>query len=200
MTTEIKIFNKYSVEGIKVKDPGLVKYICLNPIIIPRTGGKNVGVKFHKSKTSIVERLMNKLMNTGHRAKKHQKSSGHLTGKAISVYKVIEETFDIISNKTGKNPVLVLVQAVENAAPREEIIAIEYGGARYPKAVEMAPQRRVDFALRLMTQAAYNKSFRDSKPIEEALSNEIINAFKALPASDAIAKKFEVERQSDSSR
>lgn len=197
---EIKVFNKYSVEGIKVKDPGLARYICLESRIVPKTGGRNIGVRFHKSKTLIVERLMNKLMNTGHRAKKHNKSSGHLTGKANTVYKITEMAFEIVQKKTGKNPVAVLVQAIENAAPREEIIAIEYGGARYPKAVEMSPMRRIDFVLRLFTQSAYSKNFRSGKAIEQCLADELINAYNVSPNSDVISKKLELERQADSSR
>lgn len=200
MATDIKVFNKYSVEGITVSDPGLVRYINLDARIIPRTGGKNVGVRFHKSKTFIVERLINKMMNTGHRSKKHQKSSGTFTGKSATVYNIVAKAFEIVEKKAKKNPVAVLVQAIENAAPREEIIAIEYGGARYPKAVEMAPQRRIDYVLRIMTQSAYNKSFKKKKPVEIALADEIVNAFNMSQQSDAISKKLELERQSDSSR
>ena len=90
--------------------------------------------------------------------------------------------------------------ALENAAQREEIITIEYGGARYPKAVECSPQRRIDIALRQMTQGAYQKSFNSKKSIENCLAEEIINAYRLSSASNAIAKKFEVERQADSSR
>ena len=200
MSTDIKVFNKYSVEGITISDPGLTRYINLEPRIVPRTGGKNIGVRFHKSKTFIVERLINKMMNTGHRSKKHQKSSGSFTGKGATMYSIVENAFEIIEQKTKKNPVAVLAQAIENAAPREEIIAIEYGGARYPKAVEMAPQRRVDFVLRLMTQSSYNKSFKKKKPIEVALADEIVNAYNMSQHSDVISKKLELERQSDSSR
>ena len=93
-----------------------------------------------------------------------------------------------------------MVKAVENAAPREEIITIEYGGARYPKAVECAPQRRVDLVLRNITQGSYAKSFGTKKPIENCLADEIISAYKLSNDSFAISKKLEVERQADSSR
>ena len=138
------IFNKWDMDKIKVEDPGLVKYIALEPVIVPKTGARYAGNKFHKSKVSIVERLINKMMVTGHKAKKHMISSGHYTGKAHKVYDIVERAFEIIEEKTKRNPVEVLVKAVENSAPREEIVTIEYGGARYPKAVECAPQRRID--------------------------------------------------------
>lgn len=197
---EIKVFGKYSIEGIKVNDPSLVRYINLDPTIVPKTGGKNIGIRFHKSKTFIIERLINKIMNSGHKSKKHKISSGHNTGKGVSAYNIVEKAFEIIEKKTQKNPVEVVVKAIENAAPREEIIAIEYGGARYPKAVEISPMRRVDMVLRLFTQTAYHKCFKKKKSIENTLSDEIINAFNMSNQSEAISKKLELERQSDSSR
>jgi small subunit ribosomal protein S7 len=197
---EIKVFNKYSLEGVNITDPGLVKYINLDAKIVPKTGGRNIGIRFHKSKTFIVERLINKIMVTGHKSKKHVKTSSDKTGKGNTAYKIVENAFDIIAEKTKENPVAVLVKAIENAAPREEIIAIEYGGARYPKAVEVAPQRRVDIVLRLMTQSAFQKSFKKKNNVEDTLANEIINAYKMSPSSDCISKKNELERQADSSR
>ena len=89
---------------------------------------------------------------------------------------------------------------MENAAPREEIITIEYGGARYPKACECAPQRRVDSAMKLMVQGAYSKSFNKKKSYVEALAEEIIAAYNSSSLSNAVAKKNEMERQADSSR
>lgn len=198
--SEIKAFNRWSVSGITITDPGLKNYINLNPKIVPKTGGRNISKRFHKSRTFIVERFMNKLMMPGHRAKKHKLTSGHMTGKAHNVYKVMEKTLEIIEQKTKQNPIAVLVKAIENAAPREEIVTIEYGGARYPKAVECAPQRRVDIAMRQMTQGAFQKSFNSKKSIEICLAEEIINAYNNSSQSTAIAKKLELERQADSSR
>lgn len=198
--TEIKAFNKWDTSDIKVEDPGLRDYITLDPKIVPRTGARYAGNRFHKSKVFIVERLMNKIMIPGHKSRKHFKSSKHLTGKASKAYDIIERVFRIIENKTKENPLKIFVKALENAAQREEIITIEYGGARYPKAVECAPQRRIDLVLRNMTQGAYHKSFNSKKSIEECLAEEITNAYKSSSTSNAIAKKLEVERQADSSR
>jgi small subunit ribosomal protein S7 len=198
--SDIKAFNRWSTEGIKVDDPGLVDYISLNPRIVPKTGARYAGSRFHKSKVFIVERLMNKVMVAGHKSKKHFKTSGRTTGKGQRAYDIIEKTFRMVEARTKENPVKVFVKALENAAQREEIITIEYGGARYPKAVECAPQRRIDIALRHMTQGAYHKSFGSKKPVEEFLAEEIINAYKLSQSSNAIAKKLEVERQADASR
>ena len=201
MTTEILAFNRWDCSGIKVEDPGLKNYIVTKPVIVPRTGARYAGNRFHKSKIFIVERLMNKMMVTGRvGTKKHKHSSGHNTGKANLVYNIIQESFDLIEQKTKENPIKVFVKALENAAPREEIITIEYGGARYPKPVECAPQRRIDRALKFMTQGAYKSSFNSKKSAAQALAQEIIDAYGMNQSSTAIAKKLETERQADSSR
>jgi small subunit ribosomal protein S7 len=197
---EIKVFNKWSVEGIKVDDAGLVDYVSLSPRIVPKSEGRYIGQRFRKSQAFIVERLINKMMVTGHKAKKHFKTSSIFTGKGTKAYNIVKDTFEIVEQKTKKNPIEVFVRALENAAPREEVIAIEYGGARYPKAVECSPQRRIDIALRLMTQGAFHKRFNSKKAIENSLADEIIAAYNQSGNSAAIAKKLEVERQADASR
>jgi small subunit ribosomal protein S7 len=197
---EIKLFNQYSVEGIAVDDQGLQAYITVSPIIVPKTGARYAGRRFHKSRISIVERLINKIMVPGHKGRKHKTTSGHCTGKAHAAYKLVKDAFEIVEKRTKLNPFAVFVKAVENASPREEIVTIEYGGARYPKATEVAPQRRIDMALRLMTQGAFNASFNSKKKAADALADEIINAYNMDTKSNAIAKKLELERQADSSR
>ena len=198
--TTLKVFNKWDVKDIKVEDPGLINYITLEPKIVPKTGARYAGSRFHKSKIFIVERLINKLMIPGHKGKKHFKSSSNITGKSNTAYDIVEKAFTQIEIKTKKNPIAVFVKAIENAAPREEILTIEYGGARYPKAVECAPQRRIDLALRYMVQGAFHKSFGKKVSMITCLVDEIINAYNCSPNSNAIAKKNEGERQSDASR
>ncbi|MBS3132269.1 30S ribosomal protein S7 [Candidatus Woesearchaeota archaeon] len=196
----ILAFNRWKTDGIKVDDPGLQDYISLQPKIVPKTGARYVGSRFHKSRVFIVERLINKVMIPGHKSKKHFKTSSHLTGKSHRAFDIVVQALRLIEQKTRENPIKVFVKALENSSQREEIITIEYGGARYPKAVECAPQRRIDLALRHMTQGSYQKSFNSKKAIEECLADEIINAYGMSQASSAIAKKFEVERQADASR
>ncbi|MBW2972719.1 30S ribosomal protein S7 [Candidatus Woesearchaeota archaeon] len=196
----VLVFNRWSTEGITVEDPGLKAYINMEPRVVPRTGGRNAKFRFYKSNTFIIERLMNRIMNAGHRSKKHKITSYPLTGKGHTVYNIMEGALELIEKRTKQNPVAVVVKAVENAAPREEIVTIEYGGAKYPKAVEIAPQRRVDQALKYMTQTAYQKSFNSRKSIIACLADEILNAYNMSGQSGAIAKKLEMERQADSSR
>jgi small subunit ribosomal protein S7 len=196
----MKLFNIWETSEIKIVDPGLGRYINLDMRLMPRTAGRNTRVKFHKSNYHILERLMNKLMVSGHKGKKHKYSSGHNTGKVVSVYNLVEDSLKLIEKKLNKNPVEVLVKAIENAAPREEITTIEYGGARYPKAVECSPQRRVDITLKCFVQGAYASCFNKKKTAVQALSEEIVFAYNLDIKSNAIAKKNELERQADSSR
>ncbi|MBN1544176.1 30S ribosomal protein S7 [Candidatus Woesearchaeota archaeon] len=196
----VLVYNRWSMEGITVQDPGLKDYINLQPRVVPRTGGRNAKFRFYKSNTFILERLMNRLMNSGHRSKKHKITSYPLTGKGHTIFNIMEDTLELIEKRTKQNPIVVVIKAIENAAPREEIVTIEYGGAKYPKAVEVAPQRRVDQALKFITQNSYQKSFNSKKSIVACLADEIIAAFQNSAQSGAIAKKLEMERQSDSSR
>lgn len=198
--SELLIFNKWPSTGITVTDAGLERYITTTPILVPKTGARYAGQKFYKSKITIVERLINRVMVPGHKAKKHKITSGVTTGKAQTAYNIVFDAFTLIERKTKKNPVEVLVKAIENAAAREEIITIEYGGARYPKAVESSPQRRIDQVLKLMTQTAFQKSFKTKKSTAVALAEEISNAYFASPNSFVISKKLELERQADASR
>src|SRR3989338_2074966 len=98
----IKIFNKWSVEGIAVADTGIADYITLEPKIVPKTGARYAGQKFHKSKVFIVERLINKIMVPGHKGKKHWRSSGQCSGKKSHAYNVVERAFEIIEQKLKK--------------------------------------------------------------------------------------------------
>jgi small subunit ribosomal protein S7 len=198
--SNVLVFNKYDTDAIEVDDPGLERYIGLEAKIMPKGSGRDVDKRFHKSDILIVERLINKLMVTGHKKRKHRITSGHQTGKHASVVQMVEEAFEIIEDEMDMNPIEVLVQGVENGAPREEIITIEYGGARYPKAVECAPQRRIDITLRHMTQQAKQESFRSKTSVPRALADEIMNAYDMSTDSKAIQKKLDLERQADSSR
>ena len=139
-------------------------------------------------------------MVPGHKGKKHFKTSYTITGKSQTAYGLMEKVLTKIEQKLKMNPIEVLVRAIENGAPREEIITIEYGGAKYPKAVECSPQRRVDVCIKIMTQGAYHKAFNSKKSMVDCLVDEIINAHRMSPNSVAIAKKNDLERQADSSR
>ena len=196
----IKFFNRWGTEGVAVEDIGLQRYLCIDPKIAPKTGARYAGNRFHKSNTFIVERFATKLMGSGHKSKKHFLSSGHNAGKKVRMLGIVEDALAKAEQRLKVNPLMILTQAIENAAPREEVIAIEYGGARYPKSVDISPQRRIDLALRFMTQGAYTKSFNKKMKIEDALAEELIGAYQVSAKSNAIAKKRDLERQAASSK
>lgn len=194
-----KVFDLYDISGIEVKDPGLKSAINLEPKLIIQSHGRNVQ-RFGATKVNIIERLMNRLSAAGHRGKKHKIIKGNSTGKYPKNMKIVLNAFQIIEKKTGKNPVAVLVQAIENSAPRDEITVIEYGGARYPQAVDVSPIRRVNLVLRWITHGAGDKAFNKKKTITEALAEEIILASENNGESFAMRKKNESEKQADSAR
>jgi len=196
----INVFNRWESDKIKVNDAGLVEVINLKPVLVPKTGGRNTEVKFWKNKYNIVERLINHVMIPGHKGKKHKLTSGRCSGKGVKAYNIILRTFEILEKKTTKNPIEVLVRAIENAAPREEITSIEYGGARYSQSVDCSPQRRVDLVLRMFIQGAYHSRFGKKLSFEDALANEILFAYNTDQKSNAISRKLELERQAESSR
>ncbi len=198
--TELLAFGTWKTSDIKIEDFGLQKYMTLDARLVPKTGARYAGKKFHKSKVFIIERLINKIMIPGHKSGKHSKTSGHCTGKAATSYEIIRKVLKLIEEQTKQNPVALIAKAIENAAPREEIVTIEYGGARYPKAVDCSPQRRIDTALRFFIQGAYEKCFCKKKGIVPALAEELIAASRLDSRSLAIQKKQELERQADSSR
>ena len=196
---KFKLFDLYDTSGIEVKDLGLKSVINLQPKLILKSYGRNVG-KFGQSKVNVVERLMNRVAVAGHRGKKHKIALGHATGKYSKNMKIVLEAFKLIEKRTGKNPVEVLVKAVENSSPRDEITVIEYGGARYPQAVDVSPLRRVGLALKHIVHGASDKAFGKKKDIAQALAEEIMLAADGNMESFAMKKKNESEKQADSAR
>jgi len=197
----MKVFNRWSVEGIEVKDPGLKKYISLQPSVVPRSRGKLAPRRFYKSKMFIVERLITKLMVPGHVGKKHVRTSGRCTGKTFTVYNIVRKAFERIEKETKKNPIEVLVRAVENAALREEIASYQLGGIIVRRAVVTSPQRRVDIALRQIAQAAYAKAFGKRTTMVDALATEIIGAHNNdSSVSLAIKERERIEREAEAAR
>jgi len=196
---QFKIFDKYDMSGLSVKDPGLRPIISLEPRLILKSQGANFQ-RFMQTKVNIVERLMNRLTVAGHRGKKHKIQKGRSTGKYSKYMKIILEAFDMIEKKTGKNPVEVLIKAIENSAPRDEITVIEYGGARYPQAVDVAPLRRVNLAIRWLIHGASDKAFNKKKTIAQGVAEEIMLASENNGDSFAVRKRNESEKQADSAR
>lgn len=187
--SNVLLFDKYDMSEVVIRDGGLAKYIDLTPTAIPCSGAKHANKPFGKSKVSIVERLINNMMRTE-----------KYTGKKIKAYKVVKEAFDIIHKKTNKNPVQVLVEALENAAPREEVTRLQFGGISVPKAVDISPSRRLDIALRNICKGAVTASYKNKKSAAACLADELIMASKGDMNSYSVAKKEEIERVAVSAR
>jgi small subunit ribosomal protein S7 len=200
MEGKILIFNRWDLSEVKVDDPGLVNYINLEPVIVPRSGGKHATTAFHKNKMNIVERFMNKLMVPGHRGKKHKITSGKCVGNTVGLYNDMKAALEIIEKRTGKNPVQVLVHAIENGALMEEVAAYRMGGIIARQAVVVAPQRRLDMSLRHLTQGTYKNKFKNKVPLPEVIANEILAAYGADSKSFAIQERNRIEKEAEGAR
>ncbi len=198
---DMKIFNKWDVSGLTVNDPGLRNYITISPSMFPKSSGRLSKQQFYKSKMNIVERLITKMMVPGHRGRKHFLTSGRVVGRYITTYNIVRKAFDKIYEKLQKNPVEVLVRAIENAAVREEIAGYQVGGIIIRRAVITSPQRRVDAGLRIIAQASYKKAFGKKETIVDALTNEIIATYNNdNQKSDAIKERERLEKESEGAR
>jgi len=193
----ILLFRKCELSEIEIKDIGLKTAISLKKTIMPMDFGRSALRRFNKADVNIVERLVNKMMHFG---KKNAKNTGRMAGKKIHSYNIVKTAFEIIHLKTGKNPVEVLVRAIENSAPNEDTTRIVYGGTVYHVSVDVAPIRRVDLALRFIADGVKEATFSNPKPIEEFLSEHLILSANNDPASPSVKRKNELERIAQASR
>ncbi len=183
------LFGKYPFEGVTVTDPGLAPYLYLHPVYVPHSEGRLSGRPFMKTHMHLVERLANHLMK-----------GEHFTGKKSKALRVIREAFAELDRTTHENPIQLLVRAVENAAPREEVTRLQFGGISVPRAVDAAPARRVHVAIRDIALGAINASHKSTKPIASCLATEIAAAARGDLTSFAVGRKEEVERVAQSAR
>ncbi len=183
------LFGKWSFEGIEVQDMGLHRYVSLKPVHVPHTMGRHEHRRFRKSEVNLVERLINNLMRPGKHA-----------GKKARTISVTRNAFELIHLRTGRNPVELLVKAVENSAPCEDTTRLSYGGIVYHLAVDIAPLRRVDLALRFIAEGARKSTLHKPRSLEECLAEEIILAANGDVKSHAVSKRNEMERVARASR
>ncbi len=183
------LFGKYDMKEVKVSDPGLKRYINLLPVLVPHRGGSRSNKRFGNSEVSIIERLINSMMRTG-----------NYTGKKMKAYNAVMEAMGIIHKRTEKNPVQILVRAIENSAPMEETTQIRYGGISVPKAVDVSPSRRLSISLSNNAKGAVKASFKTKRGVAHCLAQELINAANGDKSSFAFSKKEEMERMARSAR
>jgi len=189
--TAFPLFGRYRADDVVIRDRGLEKYISFGNSITTHSEGRHANRPFGKNRISVVERLINCMMRTG-----------KYTGKKLKATKVVMQAFEIIEKRTKKNPLQVLIDAIEHAAPREEVTRLQFGGVSVPKSVDVAPARRVDLAIRRMAIGATKSMFntKSKKRIEDALANEIMAAAEGKADSFAVSKKEEIERVASSAR
>jgi len=185
--TDALLFGVWDVSEIEYTDPSTRNYLTVTPVA--HTMGRHASKQFKKSEISVVERLINRLMqtedNTGHK----QKTTN-----------IVRDAFEMIHERTEENPAQVLVRAVENAAPREETVRLKYGGISVPKAVDVAPQRRVDQALNFIATGTLNTSRGSTTSAAEALTQQIVGAAEYDVQAYPISQKEETERVAAAAR
>jgi small subunit ribosomal protein S7 len=199
-----KLFGKYALDSIQIKDLSLAQNISLKPVLVPHTFGRHAKKALGKTQVNVIERLANKLMRggTGEKASgKVIRTHGRMQGKKLHALRVVEEAFAIVEAETKENPVQVLIRALENAAPREDVTRVSHGGVSYQIAVDISATRRLDMALSNMALAALMGAFNKPKSLSKALADEIMSTAKGdMQASYAIKKRDETERMSRSAR
>lgn len=183
------IFDRWDITEVVVHDAGLSHYINLTPIVIPHTGGRYASKPFGKAKTNIVERFINNMMRTE-----------VYTGKKSKAYKAVRMAMESIEKKAKANPIQVMVDALEKAAPREEVTRLKYGGISVPKAVDTSSYRRVNISIKNICVGVVKSSRGSKKRIEQVLADELVSASRGDVNSFAISKKGEVERVASSAR
>ena len=118
-----------------------------------------------------------------------------LDGKKGVAQKVVYGAFDIIKDKTGKDPLDVFTTALENIMPSLEVKARRVGGATYQVPIEVRPERRQTLGLRWLTTYARNRS---EKTMKERLAGEIMDAANSL--GSAVKKREDTHKMAESNK
>ncbi|MBQ8928843.1 MAG: 30S ribosomal protein S7 [Oscillospiraceae bacterium] len=118
-----------------------------------------------------------------------------LDGKKGVAQKVVYGAFDIIKDKTEKDPLEVFTAALENIMPSLEVKARRVGGATYQVPIEVKPARRQTLGLRWLTN--YSRS-RGEKTMKERLAGEIMDASNNTGAS--VKKREDTHKMAESNK
>ena len=118
-----------------------------------------------------------------------------LDGKKGVAQSIVYGAFDIISEKTGKEPVEVFTAAMENIMPVLEVKARRVGGATYQVPIEVRPDRRQTLGLRWLT--VYSRQ-RNERTMREKLASEIMDAANNM--GNAVKKKEDTHKMADANK
>ena len=118
-----------------------------------------------------------------------------LDGKKGVAQKIVYDAFDIIREKTGKEPLEVFTDAMNNIMPVLEVKARRVGGATYQVPMEVRPERRQTLGLRWLTR--YSRE-RNEKTMKERLANELIDALNGT--GGACKKREDTHKMAEANR
>ena len=118
-----------------------------------------------------------------------------LDGKKGVAQKVVYGAFDLIQEKTGKDPLETFTTAMENVMPSLEVKARRVGGATYQVPMEVRPERRQTLGLRWIT--AYSRT-RGEKTMRERLAGEIMDA--ANNTGGAVKKREDMHKNAQANQ
>lgn len=118
-----------------------------------------------------------------------------LDGKKGVATKICYEAFDIVQEKTGREPLEVFREAIENLMPHLEVKARRVGGATYQVPMEVRPVRRQTLALRWLVNYSRN---RNERTMAQRLANEIVDATNN--AGSAYRRKEEMHKMAEANR
>ena len=116
-------------------------------------------------------------------------------GKKGVAQKIVYDAFDIIKEKSGKDPLEVFEQAMENVMPVLEVKARRVGGATYQVPMEVRTERRQTLGLRWITSYSRDRSERTMK---ERLANEILDAVNGT--GGAVKKREDTHKMAEANR
>ena len=118
-----------------------------------------------------------------------------LDGKKGIAQKIVYDAFDIIKEKTGKDPLEVFTDALNNIMPVLEVKARRVGGATYQVPMEVRPERRQTLGLRWLTRYARERS---EKTMKERLANELMDALNGTGGS--VKKREDTHKMAESNK
>jgi len=130
--------------------------------------------------SKLVTRLINKIM---------------IDGKKGTAQRILYSAFDIVRERTGKDPLEVFEEALNNVMPVLEVRARRVGGSNYQVPVEVRPDRRITLGLRYLVNYA---RLRGEKTMEERLANEILDAANNTGA--AVKKREDMHKMAEANK
>ncbi len=116
-------------------------------------------------------------------------------GKKSTATRVVYQAFDLMGERSNRDPVEMFEQAINNISPRLEVKPRRVGGATYQVPVEVLPSRRISLAMRWLLGAAQG---RPGKTMAEKLANELMDAANGTGA--AIKKREDTHRMAEANR